>query len=274
MSVRYAVQLSVETHPVESWSKTSTTEMNVYQTACAKIGGCFKGTTEEQVQFRVNFCTEDYLSGKCLDVCRETRDPGGGSLLTPCDGGPTNASSLRWCCGTSNACCQNLVDVITLPHIFQGLSLYTTSVSSVAPTTVTLTVSPSTEPSEPTTSAQAQDQDSSSLSTGVKAGIGTGAAAGVIGAVIAALVVFRSHRRKKQSYQPSGTGFSHYSKDYTPNITGQNQQEFDSTPIAELQAMIPPPTELPGEVPSDPNHSKLLSTPTTGLGVTKPGPQE
>jgi hypothetical protein len=165
-----------------------------------------------------------------------------------------------------------LVDVITLPQRFKGITLYTSSVSSLAPTTVTQTLSPSTGTSRPTTSPQAQDQEDSSLSTGAKAGIGIGAALGVIGAVIAALVVFRTLRRKKQPYHLSNdTGFNDYTKEsYQHHHAGYPSTELNNTPIAELQSSTPPPSELPGEVPSDTKYSSK-PLPTISAVETKPG---
>ncbi|KAF1954979.1 hypothetical protein CC80DRAFT_594624 [Byssothecium circinans] len=135
---------------------------------------------EKITAYWLNFCTDkDITSGKCLDVCRETRNDGGGSPMTPCDG--TNTST-RWCCGTSTTCCTNNFGVVELPQSFIGRAISSTSSTAPSPTSAN-SISPGvTSPSQTAPSAQNPTPDqkqNTGLQSGVKAGIGIGIAVGV-----------------------------------------------------------------------------------------------
>jgi hypothetical protein len=82
----------------------------------------------------VNFCTNnDITSSNCLNIGDETRSCGGNTAIVPCDGA---ATSDRWSCGDSNACCTSDVGVVRLEQVLGGT--LSSSGSSVGATTSTV----------------------------------------------------------------------------------------------------------------------------------------
>lgn len=198
------------------------------------------------------YCTNaDPNNSECLDVCRHTRDAGGGSRMTPCGvpgDGSYNALDetrdvTRWCCGDSDACCTNNIDVIELPRIF-GLAVTSSASSSSTPTTSSTTSSQASPTSSPTqTETKAPEAGNSGLSTGVKAGIGAGAAVCVIAILLAAFFGRKAYKYRKLAKQREAEGqFA-----LQPRLHGQEQKyaQTDFAPSELHATTTAPPAEMP-----------------------------
>lgn len=174
--------------------------------------------------FWAEYCTDSNItSGNCLDVCRHTRDKAGGSLMTACDApqdadGFPNAllddrETTRWCCGGSDACCTNNIDVVELPRNFTGRAVppstssglptstpSTSSGSNVPRTgTQTSTLAPESTPSTSAAAAAASVDDG--LSGGAKAGIAISATVGVLAILTAAFFARKMYGYKRMAKQ-------------------------------------------------------------------------
>jgi hypothetical protein len=216
---------------------------------------------EMKTQYWLNFCTDsDYTSGKCLDLCREYREPGGSAQITPCDGSNT---SERWCCGSKTTCCTNNIDVIELPAVFNGravtlsnkpASTRTTSTGTSTPAAVT--TSSNTSPSSSSASQSAQSEKKG-LSSGAKAGIGVGVTLGVFALFGAAFFVFKalSWRKKGRMADANASGENSYPPSYPPDKYQHVESlSAESAPVelapdsvvTELPVTVQSPSELPG----------------------------
>lgn len=204
----------------------------------------------------LDFCTNsDVTSTDCLDVCRNTRDVGGGTRLTPCDT-ENPANSTRWCCGDSNVCCTNNAGVVELPQKFVGRPIVSSSSSGSSPT------SSSTSPPSASTSAT-QAAESSGLSTGAKAGIGVGVALGVIALLAAAFFARKAYAYKKRSQVPQSdrmpdpTPVPPPAPGYQPVAQSEKYANSGYAP-SELPTQVVPPTELPATQPEAPQSPREL----------------
>ncbi|KAK7184473.1 uncharacterized protein CC84DRAFT_1217372 [Paraphaeosphaeria sporulosa] len=254
----------------ENTPGNETNEMGWTQDECVPNGLCqnrYMTDGVPQTTWWLEYCTNpDPTSSECLDVCRHTRDAAGGSRMTPCgasSNGGYNAlddtrDSTRWCCGDSDSCCTNNIDVVELPRNFTGHAVTSSASSSSSTPTASSTSSSQASPtSSPTpTDTKASEAGNNGLSTGVKAGIGAGAAVGVIAILLAAFFGRKAYGYRKlakqreaedkYALQPHLYGQEHkYAHtDFAPSELYSNT----STHPAEMPSSEQPraPTELPG----------------------------
>ncbi|KAF2644648.1 hypothetical protein P280DRAFT_465942 [Massarina eburnea CBS 473.64] len=182
----------------------------------------------------LEYCTDkDVTSGKCLDVCRETRNDAGGTLMTPCDG--TN-NSTKWCCGGSTTCCTNDYGVVQLPRQFSGKAISSGVVSLSSAST------PSPAPSQ----SLPAERKGSELSSGTKAGIGIGVVFGLLVLVGAIFFVVKAlaWRRKANLQESEGLKYGDTFDKYIYAHGGYQISELsDHTEPVELEN-TPRPVEL------------------------------
>lgn len=121
--------------------------------------------------------------------------------VTPCDG-VGNSSSVRWCCGPSNACCADGIDlpIYTIARRFgDPIPTASLSISSLPPASTTFSSSSAMFPI-PSTSSSVPIQGNFSLSTGAKAGIGVGVALGVIALTALGVFIYKALQWRKTAY--------------------------------------------------------------------------
>ena len=199
----------------------------------------------------VDFCTDSNVSGgNCLDVCHETKNAFGNTALVPCDG---TATSDRWCCGGTNACCTSNVGVVLLAQVLGGTIVNSSTATSSATTlssaassnaaTTRSSTSPvsagaSTTPTSTDAAAGSNSSSSSSsgsgskLSGGAIAGIVIGALAGV--ALLAAAIFFARRAtmwKKKASAVPETGAVPPYT-----HMTGYGSAAAYDTPTSDKYA--------------------------------------
>ncbi|OAL57498.1 hypothetical protein IQ07DRAFT_582657 [Pyrenochaeta sp. DS3sAY3a] len=200
---------------------------------CARWDTCLPNglcQSFDDVIWRETCTKQNWDEGGCQELCSNERDiqRNDNIKVTPCDGTAGNSSSVRWCCGSSDACCSEGSDLTihtiarrfgdpiptASPSFSSSLAPSITSVSTLATSST-----PTTTTSTPATSDLPATSRNTGLSAGAKAGVGVGVVLGVIALAALGLFIYKALQWRKTAYASKSA--PPYSEEYTLHVPAE-----------------------------------------------------